>query len=81
MGQISNLLEPHFAAVLERALSADVEAHEDDVGAAVGEPAVLVVVAEGVPQAQGDIDSVQGHHRVLQDLQGEKVTMIPRSGN
>ena len=54
----SHLLEPHVPAVLERALAADVEAHEDDVGAAVGEPPILVVVAESVPQPQRDIDSI-----------------------
>ena len=65
---VSHLLEPHVAAVFKRALAADVEAHEYDVGAAVGEPAVLVVIAEGVPQPEGDVHAVQGHHGVLQDL-------------
>lgn len=60
--------EPHEAAVAQRDGIVDAETEQHDVGAAVGEAAVLLVVAERVPQPQADANTVHHLPGTFQDI-------------
>ena len=59
---------PHCLAVLQWHHSPRVKTHEHNICSTIGEPPVLVVVSECVPQSQTHVNTVDVDSGVVQDL-------------
>lgn len=67
-----DLLVPHRPTIPQRHGIRDREAEQDDIGPAVRESPVLLMITEGVPQTQRDVHPVDNLPGTFQDLKEEE---------